>query len=52
MKRKPIHLSIPECPASDLCRSKKADCSVCGELDEEAWREHVRKVLTVHSTTR
>jgi CO dehydrogenase/acetyl-CoA synthase epsilon subunit len=44
-KRKPFHVLLPECPAAEICRAKKAVCSVCEELTEEEWREHVRKVL-------
>ena len=36
---------IPECPAYEICRKKKASCDVCQALSIEAWREHVLKVL-------
>jgi hypothetical protein len=36
---------IPECPAYEICRKKKASCDVCQALSIKAWHEHVRKVL-------
>lgn len=50
-KRKPIHMSIPECPAAEICRTKKADCAVCEDLEEAVWREHVRAVIGRTATT-
>ena len=37
--------TIPECPAYEVCRAKKASCDVCRELPVGGWREHVAKVL-------
>jgi hypothetical protein len=36
---------IPECPAYEICRKKKASCDICQALSIKAWQEHVRKVL-------
>ena len=37
--------SIPECPAYQICRAKKASCDVCSSLPEEEWKEHVKRVM-------
>ncbi|MGB5101629.1 MAG: hypothetical protein WBN94_13665 [Methanothrix sp.] len=37
--------AIPECPAYEICRAHKSDCSICEKLDVPAWQTHVRKVL-------
>jgi len=36
---------IPECPAYEMCRAKKASCEICEELPVDKWREHVKRVM-------
>ena len=37
--------TIPECLAFEFCRALKSSCDVCLELDLQAWKKHVKKVL-------
>ena len=36
---------IPECPAYEMCRAKKASCEICEGLPVDEWREHVKRVM-------
>jgi hypothetical protein len=50
-KTPPFHVAIPECPAADRCQKRKIECSICLELTEDEWRDHVGKVLSRRART-
>jgi hypothetical protein len=45
MNQKPT-VVVQECPAADRCRELGQDCSVCMDISEDDWRDHVRNVLS------